>query len=289
MKFTASQIEKLRNGLEDYRVLKAANGYLLPWKTVLDDLLMSPATVNKYRADGRTSDFKEEALRRFALGQSTLALDKLEDVRHFLLVKRILVPEEIADNEAEAKEALAVHAYLANVTENGALYLAGILPRYRTALERLDRHEVVELRVVGKLLPTLLAVEEHSHVMRAARSKDSHEKRDRQRIGASVRTGFAFVSSEHPVFHAFVRGRSRDDLIHYVQVGPMQSPARQTPILLVRSGSRSILRAGNSAIDKMLNACNILRFSSVEEVNEDATRQDASGKRHEEARPQGEQ
>ena len=100
MDFTESQIRKLRYKLNAYRAQKGRGGKVRPWKSVINDILMSEATAHCYPEDGSMPEFKEEALRRFSAGSSTPSLDKLEDIKAFLISARFLTEDELLSDSS---------------------------------------------------------------------------------------------------------------------------------------------------------------------------------------------
>ena len=289
MKFTAWQIDKLIRGLDSYRVMKAANARLLPWKSVLDHLLMSKATASAYPADGGEPDFKEEALRRFAGGRSTLQVDKLEDVRRFLVEAKVLDETSLLEDANGLKEALIVHSFLADESEAGGHFLAGLAKGYRSTRTGTFETEQVELRFVAQPSANLVSVEER--LIAAPTAVPQWMTKDLKNIESSTRKGYGFTSSTHGTFHVFVRGSSRGDLIHYVTVtsaggsvipngaapllvrsGPPLYVAEGDPFALVldhveqTSGETGLSRMDTDS-DKALDSYNILRFAPIEPVS----------------------
>lgn len=263
MKFTAWQIDKLVRGLHAYRVMKAANSHLLPWKTVLDHLLMSPATANSYPEDGGAPAFKEEALRRFATGMSTLEPDKLEDVRRLLVAAKVLKEEDLTESEDWTVEALTVHAALANSSEQAQVGLASLARGYGASRTNAGRGEDIELRLAPHTLNTMVVVEEHFRAKSSEGPTTMNDRKDRYCVANVHRKGYGFMMSDPGVLHLFVRSLPRDDLIHYVQVKAPSMTAVDSSILLLRSGKSSPPPAGDSP-DHVLQRCNIIRFSTLD-------------------------
>ena len=67
---------------------------------MINDILMSEATAHCYPEDGSMPEFKEEALRRFSAGSSTPSLDKLEDIKAFLISARFLTEDELLSDSS---------------------------------------------------------------------------------------------------------------------------------------------------------------------------------------------
>lgn len=160
MKFTAWQIDMLRRGLQSYRVKEAANGRLPPWKTVHLYILLSDATVSVFPEDGSEPDFKEEALRRFANGGSVLGLDKLEDVRRFLMHEGVLSEEELAEGSGDAAELSALHRYLANDSDSSRRVLERLALDYKAGDEPGHVAEQINLSFMLDPSGTFVRVEE---------------------------------------------------------------------------------------------------------------------------------
>ena len=108
MVYTEGQIDRLRLKLCEYRAQKGANGRMRPWKSVIDDILMSDATQHDYPVDGSFPEFKEEAIRRFAAGSSVPSDDKLEDIYNFLKDQKFLSDDELTNGVWDFTAALSL-------------------------------------------------------------------------------------------------------------------------------------------------------------------------------------
>lgn len=268
MKFTAWQIDKLVRGLHAYRVLKAANGRLLPWKAVHRDLLMAEKTAHSFPEDGGLPEFKEEALRRFAKGESTLQPDKLEDVWLFLIEAGVVGRNELEADAGVNEEALAVHAYLASTSKRGAERLARLVGGFRTLNAGTYETERVELSFIPQPTDNLVGVEERVRAESATPTR--YERKDGGTTSASIRRGFAFTSSPEGTLHIFLRGGSRDDHVHYVSVpDPIGVTSPHDLPYLLRSRSPERLPAMNSAAAKAVFAARGLRLSPITSTDEE--------------------
>ncbi|WP_218669479.1 ankyrin repeat domain-containing protein [Hydrogenophaga sp. H7] len=216
MNFTAWQIDRLRRGLNAYRLMKATGSAPLPWKTVLDHILRSEHTRHKVPKDGaKEGAFRQEALRRFGTGQETLQPDKLEDVRKFLVAKRVLRPDEL-DQIDDFREAITLQSVLGSRTLQGDLILSNLESGYRTVNVGSFEEEHIELRFLAEPADNLVPVEERvRHVL----THYDRQTKDREKLGITTRRGYAFMSSPAATLHIFVRGGDLDDHVHYVSVG----------------------------------------------------------------------
>ena len=285
MKFTAWQIDKLIRGLHSYRVMKAVNGRLPPWKSVLDYLLLSPETSYQYPKDGSEPEFKEEALRRFAAGTSTLEAAKMADVASFLIAERVLTQGELSDEGGVMTEGLLLHAHLATKSPAGAERLSQLVASYRCSNTGTYETEHLELRFMAQPTENLVGVEEGVTV-KAARGTPG--KKDGTKAAGFARKGYGFTSSPHGTFHVFLRGGSPDDHVHYVSVTDPRGPSALSSLpLLLRSGplpripqttsdpikallsARGLNVASMTVTDdqarQVLEASNILSFTPTEE------------------------
>ena len=260
MKFTAWQIDKLIRGLHSYRVMKAVNGRLPPWKSVLDHLLLSPGTAHKYPKDGREPEFKEEALRRFAAGSSTLEAVKMADVARFLIAERVLTQGEMSEDGGFMTEGLMLYTHFAADPERAALRFSSLSTTYRATRNNGGRVEDFELLFLPKPVDTLVHAEERFRVIAAGSAPTRYEGKDQNVAGVIVRKGCALITSEYPTLHVFLRGGSQQDLIHYVRVGT-DGMQKLDALLLVRSGTATPEVLGHAEGDDMLARYNIVRFS----------------------------
>lgn len=263
MKFTTWQLDRLRRGLHAYRLLKAVNGRLHAWKAVHDDLLMSEMTTHVYPEDGREPDFKEEALRRFALGQSALQADKLADVRDFLIEKGVLRRDDLdgADGGSVLKDALRAHDLMASTAPSARDRITRLAPVY--AASRTDMYrktEKVELRIVDRLSETLIGFEETTRVLDEGR-------RSTPVVGTFVRRGYGFAMSEQPTLHVFLQGASPEDRPHYAEVTMLRTSEDEPVLNLLRTGIL-VMPAMASADKSTLAhaaALGVLRFEAAEQ------------------------
>lgn len=260
MKFTAWQIDKLIRGLHAYRVMKAVNGRPPPWKSVLDQLLLSPETVNQYPKDGSEPEFKEEALRRLSVGKSIPDPVKLEDVRRFLVAERVLAAHELNEEAGFMTEGLVLHTQFASDKERSAQRFSELSTSYRATRSSEDRVEDFELRFLSQPVETLVHAEERLRVTASGRASTSYEGKDQNIAGVIVRKGCALITSEYPTLHVFLRGGSQQDLVHYVRVGT-DGMQQLDSLLLVRSGTPTPEVLGRVEGDDMLARYNIVRFS----------------------------
>lgn len=234
MNFNNWQIDKLRRGLQSYRLLKGTNGKLVPWCDVVDAILFSDATRMQHPASGEQADMplKEEALRRFANGQSTLEPGKLADVMRFLISVRVLTEEEMRDGGQLIADAVAVRTVLANTTPAGVRRLTLFAPHYRSrGTGRGAAHEEIELRVVDRADDGLIYVEEQRRHIPAG---DRHLQ-PKDRVSASfVRKGFAIAMTERAALNIFLHGPTREDLVHYVEISSraLKMPERDNAVFL---------------------------------------------------------
>lgn len=260
MELTAWHIDKLIRGLHAYRLMKAANGKLLPWKTVHRDVLLSHKTAHKFPEYGRAPEFKEEALRRFALGQSTLQAEKLEDVRLFLIDKGVLKQDELSEEVGVMTDGLILHTHLASDPERAAQRFSQLSTSYRAARNNGGRVEDFELLFLPQPVDTLVHAEERFRVIESGSAPTRYEGKDKNVAGVIVRKGCALITSEYPTLHVFLRGGSQQDLIHYVRVGT-DGMQKLDALLLVRSGTATPEVLGQAEGDDMLARYNIVRFS----------------------------
>lgn len=267
MSFSAWQIDKLIRGLHAYRVMKAKDGRLAPWKLVHQDLLFSEKTATEFPKGGAPPSFKEEALRRFANGESTLQPDKLEDVWLFLIDKGVLGRNELEESGGEAllAEAGQVHARLAAQTDEAKEKLRLLAPRYRATRRMSDGTEEIALSFVSQPGGGMLAVTEQMSVARADGRCSIHERKDGGLAGRYALKGYAFITPGFPTLQVFLRGPAKDDFIHYVRVG--NQDAWQLPTLtLVRTGDAPVVTHTGTEQEQIFSRYNILRFSPTEQA-----------------------
>jgi len=208
MNFTTWQIDKLARGLNTYRALKTVNGKSPPWKTVLDHLLLSPATAHGYLESGEPPNFKEEALRRFAEGGSTLQPDKLEDVRRFLVAQRLLREDEFTEEADDLRHILSASSFLAARSPESLRSLELLSGPFIARLN--DGQTAKEITLRFSRAPTdwfVRVTEEVAPPGGAARSAKGE-----------VRRGYGFVCTPLNLLHIFLAGSAMKIEVTYVQL-----------------------------------------------------------------------
>lgn len=260
MNYTIWQIDKLRRGLHAYRLLMAVNGKLRPWKLAIDDIISSPATSREYstRLRGK-SDFKEEALRRFAEGENLLEATKLDDVARFLVAARVVSAEELADGSDVVSDNLLLQRFFASGTEQVSSRLAQLSTDYQGEQRAGDRSQELWLRLAPQPLSGFVLVEERARTTARDGAASRYDRKDDNIVGSTVRKGCALITSRYPTLHIFMRGSGTDDFIHYVRVGT-DGMQKLDQLLLVRSGAATPEIAGHVEGDDLLARYNIVRF-----------------------------
>ncbi|KWT91734.1 MULTISPECIES: ankyrin repeat domain-containing protein [unclassified Variovorax] len=208
MNFTPWQIDELARGLNTYRALKTVNGRSPPWKTVLDHLLLSPATAHSYLESGEPPTFKEEALRRFAEGGSTLQPDKLEDVRRFLVAQRLLREDEFTGEDDDLRHILSASSFLAARASESLKSLELLSGPYIARPQ--DSQTAREITLRFSRAPTdwfVRVTEETAPPGNAARS-----------VKGRTRRGYGFVCTPLNLLHIFLVGSTEEVEITYIQL-----------------------------------------------------------------------
>lgn len=112
---TKHELEVLRRGLERFRHINERCGRPLPWKTVIALLLDCPSTTHEHPETGDENEFREEALRRFAKGKSTLLPERLADVKRFLIAQGVITEQDLR-SQAAPDQGIAVDSLLAQLS-----------------------------------------------------------------------------------------------------------------------------------------------------------------------------
>lgn len=112
---TKHELEVLRRGLERFRHMNERCGRPLPWKTVIGLLLDCPSTTHEHLYDGHEPEFREEALRRFAKGKSTLLPERLADVKRFLIAQGVITEQDLQRQAAQPAQ-ITVDALIAQLS-----------------------------------------------------------------------------------------------------------------------------------------------------------------------------
>jgi hypothetical protein len=236
MEFNEWQVDTLRRGLHSYRVLCSDSGGALSWEEVVHRLLLSKHTTLRHSFGGRKKDnpMRAEAMRRFALGLSTFLPYKLADVQRFLIGAGILSKDDLMEDEANAREAMTVHALLANPAEAGERRLKSLSDAYTVVVPGAGDGYLYDLLITSRVLESLVLVEERCRLLANAESKTAKENAIE---GVYVRRGYAFPATGQSVLTVILRGYKRSDAVHYTQVAPVIPPVEPgRPLELVRAG-----------------------------------------------------
>lgn len=163
MAFSVAQLDRIRTRLCAYRAQNGNNGRPRPWKSVLNDILMSEKTAHCYPEDGSEPEFKEEALRRFAAGTSIPSLDKVEDIQALLVEQKYLTKESLEEGVWDYSVALSLRNLFGEAKYGRDLtkafqgeFLAEIpeeqgdlqgTARYELTVNAVDRENILELKM----------------------------------------------------------------------------------------------------------------------------------------------
>jgi hypothetical protein len=161
MDFTAWQIDRLRSGLNSYRITNARNGRAPPWRMVIESLLNCPKTLHVLPIDGSEGDFREETLRRFAAGQVIPDHAKLEDIARFLIHEREMEPEELERGEPGTQPLLAAVLALGRKKKESLACLLAMEPEYSANRQVGNNGETRVLRITPDRENPFCRVEEH--------------------------------------------------------------------------------------------------------------------------------
>ncbi|BBJ23059.1 hypothetical protein [Candidatus Nitrotoga sp. AM1P] len=271
MNFTDWQIDRIRRALNNYRAAESRNGQTLPWKTVTNRILLCPAIRHSPLKGDDDQEFKEEALRRFANGQSFLQLRKLDDLKTFLIHAGILMEDELSDDADNLKEALAVHGYLASDTEDAKQFLSGMADSYLVARVTDEISETIKLNILPERWGTMFRVEERLQenvehaIFTYAKEKDGFIQ------STEIRRGYGFVATRLNVLHIFLRGAAASDRIHYIELFPRGVRCTRE-IFLLRAGGRPPGYMDINDAEAAIYNCNTYRFYPLRDrVHDDTT------------------
>lgn len=269
MKLTAIQIDKLRRGLHAYRVLNTVNGRRPPWKSVLrhlEDLRIAP---REHPVRTEASLFLEEALRRFARGESVPGdISRLVDIKRLLVAAGILTEGEFSDQANVSTEAASVHAHLANSSDAAMYRLTQLAPAYK-ARTHARPEEHVELRIHREPQLTWFEVEEVT-----LRTDDTGRMmRGTLRRGTSplrhfVRRGYGFVSTQERKLCIYLKGSSDADRVHYIEVLP-RNDRNLGDVFMIGVGTCLDSVNPSDPLTEMMESCNILRFAPLQLLDEE--------------------
>lgn len=213
------QIEEVRSALIAYKNSQGDNGRALPWKAVINRILMSQKTAHHYPEDGSEPEFREEALRRFAKAMSLPTPDKLEDIKAFLVEKRYLSQAALNNARDDIDEFMPVLGYMAN--QDGAakdkLYLAQGTYSYERKEGNITERSTLSLKLDDSV-PFLRATDELEIIVdEKSADPDSGMTLPVQACLKRL-VGYGFVITEHNILHVYLRGESRSDSCLYLEV-----------------------------------------------------------------------
>lgn len=259
MTFTDWEIDAIRRGLNAYRIAKARNGRLLPWKALTHAILMSEVTEHAYPEDGDEPEFKEEALRRFANGSQVLQPDKLADLQAFLIHHRMLSEDEFGKESSLMAEAKSVQSLLG--ADDARIYISSMREFYRTS-RTLDEHTeiAIELRIVPQPDDELFMVEET--VIRTQRDPSSelaYSAKDKFLVMKMVRRGYGVLVTRGQLAHIVLHDYQDSERIHLVELMP-PAGERFPHMILARLGQAPAMPQDRSDREPAFSDYNIFRF-----------------------------
>ncbi len=106
MEFSNWQIDRLRSGLNSYRILHSWNGIPPSWRAVSEAVMKCPKTSSVFPTDGSLGEVRGEALRRFVAGIAKSEQFLLDDIASFLIHEGELEPEELERGERSSRSLL---------------------------------------------------------------------------------------------------------------------------------------------------------------------------------------
>lgn len=220
------QIEKLRSSLISYQMNMGESGRALPWKSVLHKILMSPATAHCYPKDGSNPEFKEEALRRFAKNISLPSIDKLEDIKTYLIKVKFLSEAEFNARTHDLEEMKVVHSYLAKDDENSKMKLEYSQGTYVS--ERKGRAVLERSTLELKLDPSgsfLRATDEYEVVPLEGKEPSLDDGKPDIKQCKQNRVGYGFATTAENILYIMLRGENRDDTVIYMESKSLGRPS----------------------------------------------------------------
>ena len=234
MGFDPWQIDKIRARLVSYTEDKGRPPHRLPLATVREHMRECPAVDDSLFDPESDRQFRYEALRRFYQGTEDPLDFKIEAVRDFLIFEGFLSKEELTDEGGDFGELLALHGYLANMSESARQRAERLIDgRYVQALATTASSPDIELHFTRDLSRVMMRVEEHHSYPEPERAG---RKNIDARLSGAIRKGFGFFSTKQCLLHIFLRGRTGQDRVHYVEFAATYSDAAP---YLIRIGGTS--------------------------------------------------
>lgn len=231
MSFDPWQIDKIRARLMSYTEDKGRPPNLLPLATVRERMRECPAVDDSLFDPEGNRQFRYEALRRFYQGTEDPLDFKIEAVRDFLIFEGFLSKEELTDEGGDFGELLALHGYLANTTQRARLRTELLADgRYIQASPVLSHDPHIELHVTRDMSRVMMRIEER--VLYPEPEREGHVFPE-PKPSKTIRKGFGFFSTKNCLLHVFLRGRTGQDRIHYIE---FIASYTQTDPYLIRVG-----------------------------------------------------
>lgn len=247
------QKDRIRVRLAKYREAKGAPPKELPYAKTFLRIQDCPVLDQRMFTSG-ANQFRYEAFRRFCHGDDKTQDFKIEAVRDFLIFEGFLSQEELTDKSGDFGELLALHGYLANSTAQASDRMARLPDgNYRQA-SAAAAYDGLVLQFVRDPARGLFMVEETHRFPDEKNGMALTQKGARQSV--SRRKGYGFYSTKLCLLHIFLRGRTGQDRVHYVEFGTNDD---LKPPYLVRVGGIPETERRNPDPDA-LRACQIFRY-----------------------------
>ena len=235
MNHTFWQIDKLRKGLNQYRLLSAVNGKLPSWAEVANDIM----ACMEIHVDEKIN-LASEVLRRFAAGQSVAEGNVLNALREFLIFEKVLDPADFKNETEDLGEMAFAVDYFANHTFAARRSILELKPSYKTSIEWTAREGLdVELHITPHESLPVFFIEEQTVVAERDKS-DLATAKDKFRIKKPVRKGYGFISTSQNLLHVHLKGPVKGDRDSYVapEVSHTSIPSRYpNELLLMKFGA----------------------------------------------------
>lgn len=244
MALTAWQIDRIRQRFVNYLDREGSSSRALPLQSALSRMEECPAIDESLFSEAKGFAIKHEALRRWVAETQSLAPEKVNAIKQFLIAEAILSEEELADDFGDDGELQSMVHFLANRSLDVERAMGNLRPRYSVIDDRRTSVESIELRFEVDPSGTFLRVEEFFTATTPSVHLPIEEKSRFARH--YVRRGYGFMSTSLDLLHLFVCGGNRSDRVHYIEV---DGRPEYDELKVFRAGDRAASRVVNDAQD----------------------------------------
>lgn len=269
--FTPLQKERLRKGIDAFRLENISNG-------VMPSLSYVAYEIESFRPENHANEdtdknylLKAERIRRFLKG-APVSPEKLQLMKDFLIDVEILTEEDFSSEQDDTHAFLKVLAYLANTNKISKKKLSKLKPSIVASRQTPSISEKIRLDIQvdpSGLFFRVMEYFENNVPDKSYIPQEIATKKEQGNRGKIFRRGYGFTSTNGYLIHIFLRGGDSMDRITYTETlsHPLEFNSRGT-IFTRHSGDVFDPAHEESMEEKITRCLNTYNFLPAEAEKE---------------------